>query len=78
MFGNIPNTLKVCKLHYDNKNSYFKREGGGKSFGEMAEEGIKSKILFLLIVGQVDMNIRVVFRHSSSFQVVVVYHAANV
>ena len=28
LFGNTPNTLKVCKLHYDNKNSHLSREGG--------------------------------------------------
>ena len=43
----------------------------------MAEGGIKKQMLFLLLVGQVDMNIRVVFRNGSSFQVVVC-HAANV
>ena len=33
----------------------------------MAQGGIKKQMLFLLLVGQVDMNIRVVFRHGSSF-----------
>ena len=34
LFGNIPNTLKVCKLHYDNKNCHLREEGGGEAVKE--------------------------------------------